>query len=491
MRNLSILIPTFILLFLLQHIATCEQIYTPPDNIALDCGTSTSGTYAAPDGRKWTGDKDSKFGLIEDSSTKSVSTTALTQHSSVHWVPYLTARLSKSQFIYMFPVTVGQKFIRLHFYPAHYQGFDRHDNFFSVKVGPYTLLSNFSASFTADYLEEASFVKEFCVNLEQKQSQQTHFQIDNYTALENVHRLNIGGRSISAAGDTGTYRNWYDDFFYLVAAVVVPSNTSIKLDYSKIPEYTAPEDVYRKLRSMGSNRTENLAYNLTWRLPVDSGFRYHVRLHFCEFDPSVEAVSDRRFRIYIDNQTAEEAFDVIEVAGGKGIPIYNDYVVMIGNIGDKTEHTLFIASHPNNLYSAYADSLLNGLEVFKLNNSDGNLAGLNPLPTMPTAGVEQSKKMQRNGSQYKGKSSRPKSSSLPDALCHHFSLDEIKAATSDFHEALVIGVGGFGNVHKGFLDEGETIVAIKRLNPESRQGAREFKTEIEMLSELRHIHMSL
>ncbi|XWS32979.1 hypothetical protein CRYUN_Cryun22dG0037700 [Craigia yunnanensis] len=62
---------------------------------------------------------------------------------------------------------------------------------------------------------------------------------------------------------------------------------------------------------------------------------------------------------------------------------------MIGNIGDKSEHTLFIALHPNNLYSAYTDAILNGLEVFKLNNSDGNRAGPNPLPEPPIAGVDQ------------------------------------------------------------------------------------------------------
>ncbi|KAK6279974.1 hypothetical protein POUND7_020241 [Theobroma cacao] len=554
MRDLSIIIATLSLFFSLQHVAICAQIYTPPDNIALDCGSSTSGNSAMPGGRKWTGDKDSKVALIEESSSKSVSATALSQSSSILRVPYLTARISISQFTYVFPVTAGQKFIRLHFYPAQYQGFDRSKNFFSVKVGSYSLLNNFSASLTAQYLGEASFFKEFCVNLEQNQSltvtftpsmsmsyafingievvsmptnlyysrlddqglpfigQEAQFQINNYTALENVHRLNIGGNSIPAVNDTGMYRNWYDDYFYLVPAGVVASNTSIKLDYSIIPQYTAPDDVYRTARSMGSNRTENLLYNLTWRLPVDSGFRYLVRLHFCEFDPYVETVSDRRFSIYIDNKTAEAAFDVMEASGGKGRPMYKDYVVMIGNTGDKSEYTLFIALHPKNLFSAYADGFLNGLEVFKLNNSGGNLAGPNPAPQAPPAGNEESspkaeksntkrkllfsiggcgiglliilvllcciivwrhRKMHWYGAYckgsrfccwmdpYKRKSFWAKSSSLPDELCRHFSLDEIKAATSDFHEALIIGVGGFGNVYKVLF---EVLCARKALD---------------------------
>ncbi|WRX21155.1 Serine-threonine/tyrosine-protein kinase [Theobroma cacao] len=506
MRDLSIIIATLSLFFSLQHVAICAQIYTPPDNIALDCGSSTSGNSAVPGGRKWTGDKDSKVALIEESSSKSVSATALSQSSSILRVPYLTARISISQFTYVFPVTAGQKFIRLHFYPAQYQGFDRSKNFFSVKVGSYSLLNNFSASLTAQYLGEASFFKEFCVNLEQNQSltvtftpsmsmsyafingievvsmptnlyysrlddqglpfigQEAQFQINNYTALENVHRLNIGGNSIPAVNDTGMYRNWYDDYFYLVPAGVVASNTSIKLDYSIIPQYTAPDDVYRTARSMGSNRTDNLLYNLTWRLPVDSGFRYLVRLHFCEFDPYVETVSDRRFSIYIDNKTAEAAFDVMEASGGKGRPMYKDYVVMIGNTGDKSEYTLFIALHPKNLFSAYADGFLNGLEVFKLNNSGGNLAGPNPAPQAPPAGNEESSP---------------------------------KAEKSNTKRKLLFSIGGCGIGLLIILVLLCCIIVWRHRKMHwygayckgSRQGAREFKTEIEMLSQLRHIHL--
>ncbi|XP_058200901.1 uncharacterized protein LOC131315714 isoform X1 [Rhododendron vialii] len=72
---------------------------------------------------------------------------------------------------------------------------------------------------------------------------------------------------------------------------------------------------------------------------------------------------------------------------------------------------------------------------------------------------------------------------------HCFSLEEVLIATNNFDDALVIGIGGFGKVYKGFIDDGATMVAIKRLNAESKQGAGEFWTEIKMLSKLRHTNL--
>lgn len=72
------------------------------------------------------------------------------------------------------------------------------------------------------------------------------------------------------------------------------------------------------------------------------------------------------------------------------------------------------------------------------------------------------------------------------SFCCHFSLGEIKVATNDFDEALLIGTGGFGSVYKGSFDGGATSIAIKRANPMSEQGVTEFETEIHLLSHLRH-----
>ncbi|THG16514.1 hypothetical protein TEA_009610 [Camellia sinensis var. sinensis] len=73
--------------------------------------------------------------------------------------------------------------------------------------------------------------------------------------------------------------------------------------------------------------------------------------------------------------------------------------------------------------------------------------------------------------------------------CRCFSLAEIQSMTNNFNEQLVIGIGGFGKVYKGFIDNGATAVAIKRLKAESNQGAEEFWNEVKKFSKLRHTHL--
>ncbi|XP_017697851.2 U-box domain-containing protein 33-like [Phoenix dactylifera] len=70
------------------------------------------------------------------------------------------------------------------------------------------------------------------------------------------------------------------------------------------------------------------------------------------------------------------------------------------------------------------------------------------------------------------------------AIFSEFSYVELKQATMDFDDSLKIGEGGYGSVYKGFLRH--TTVAIKMLNPQSRQGQSEFHHEVEVLSRVRH-----
>lgn len=66
-----------------------------------------------------------------------------------------------------------------------------------------------------------------------------------------------------------------------------------------------------------------------------------------------------------------------------------------------------------------------------------------------------------------------------------FSYKEVKIATSGFSEANVVGRGGFGEVYHGFVGNG-VEVAVKRRAVQSKQGEREFRAEVELLSRLHH-----
>ncbi|WVZ00948.1 hypothetical protein V8G54_027017 [Vigna mungo] len=66
-----------------------------------------------------------------------------------------------------------------------------------------------------------------------------------------------------------------------------------------------------------------------------------------------------------------------------------------------------------------------------------------------------------------------------------YSYKELRNATDDFSQANKIGEGGFGSVYKGRLKDGK-VAAIKVLAAESRQGVKEFLTEINVISEIEH-----
>ena len=372
------------------------------------------------------------------------------------------------------------------------------------------------------------------------------------TAVETVYRLNVDGQAILAGEDTGMFREWGqdDEFIFGQATGQDPFHLTIKIKFTtKVPSYTAPEDLYRTARSMGMNRSVNENYNLTWMFPVDSGFYYLVRLHFCEIAPEITGINQRVFEIFLNNQTADDQMDIIVYADGIGVPIYREFVVMVPE-GGGGRQDLWLALHPNTRARAkYSDALLNGLEIFKLNATDGNLAGPNPNPkhksnvgadqTAPSiekdrrnkvgkplvlAGVvvglvvvvgliffffhlrrlrarKKKKKKTRTVGTSRGTSwwvpfsrsdkgsTQTRFATRSSELCRHFSLVEMRSATNDFSDNFLIGVGGFGNVYRGAIDGGATPVAVKRLNPSSRQGTHEFFTEIDMLSQLRHLHL--
>ncbi|PQM41006.1 putative serine/threonine-protein kinase [Prunus yedoensis var. nudiflora] len=74
-------------------------------------------------------------------------------------------------------------------------------------------------------------------------------------------------------------------------------------------------------------------------------------------------------------------------------------------------------------------------------------------------------------------------SGIPDVK--QYTYKEMKIATEDFSPANKIGEGGFGSVYKGQLKDGK-MAAIKVLSAESKQGVKEFLTEIDVISKIEH-----
>ncbi|KAJ6727020.1 L-TYPE LECTIN-DOMAIN CONTAINING RECEPTOR KINASE S.4 [Salix purpurea] len=69
---------------------------------------------------------------------------------------------------------------------------------------------------------------------------------------------------------------------------------------------------------------------------------------------------------------------------------------------------------------------------------------------------------------------------------NRFSYQELRKATGGFREKELLGFGGFGKVYRGTLPNSDTPIAVKRFCHESRQGLREFSTEITSIGRLRH-----
>ncbi|KAL9672849.1 hypothetical protein QQ045_029102 [Rhodiola kirilowii] len=67
-----------------------------------------------------------------------------------------------------------------------------------------------------------------------------------------------------------------------------------------------------------------------------------------------------------------------------------------------------------------------------------------------------------------------------------FTLHEVAAATDNFRPESYLGEGGFGKVYKGYLARVNQEVAIKRLDRDGLQGAREFLAEVVTLSYVDH-----
>ncbi|KAK9063406.1 hypothetical protein SSX86_017276 [Deinandra increscens subsp. villosa] len=67
-----------------------------------------------------------------------------------------------------------------------------------------------------------------------------------------------------------------------------------------------------------------------------------------------------------------------------------------------------------------------------------------------------------------------------------FSYKELKDATKGFNEKHLLGFGGSGTVYKGVLPDSKAEIAVKRISGKSKQGQKEFLSEVLTVGRLRH-----
>lgn len=551
------------------------------DNYLIDCGGNSSTTL---NGRKFVGD--SSTSNVTFSPVGISAVTASVNSSAPYANLYRTARFFTTTGNYSFKISSpGRHWVRLHFYPFTFKNYSVNSSLFSVNVGSLQLLSNLNVSgeiadrnadtqFSASERPNVAYImKEYLidvnssdlvitfvpgsgsfafinaievvsmpkglfknsVNLLGSSSKETSPDIDSYS-VETMYRLNVGGNSIEPENDSGGLsRSWEEDLYYMytAAAADVISNSSAITYASPNESYIAPLDVYETARVMIDNQVIDKKFNMSWRFAVDSGFSYLIRLHFCELVPS--QATERVFRIYINNQTAADAFNVYALAGANNRAIHSDYVSPLA----EGVNSMWIQLGPDTS-TTNADAILNGLEIFKLSNKNSLVGNTRRIEEAGSPSVKNEKakilwtaigagaggiavtvavivglclfcrkkksmsvKPHSPGwlplflhagseSTYATKASKgtvnSASISAPARRGRRFTFTEVKLATNSFDESRVIGVGGFGKVYKGELEDG-IEVAVKRANPQSEQGLTEFETEIELLSKLRHRHL--
>ncbi|WOH02194.1 hypothetical protein DCAR_0521583 [Daucus carota subsp. sativus] len=533
---------------ILFYLACFSWGFDPADQYYINCGSSTSVTIGS---QVFLGDKlASKYLSSPDNILGTTSSNSIPQSDESGL--YKNARIFTKESKYTFPISrKGRVWIRLYLSPFVYDSYNPNSAAFSVSIPNHMLLSNFKAS--------EAVRKEFLVNVtsgslvitlspsensfaflnalevvsapdilisDDAQSVNPAVKFNGLLtqALETVARVNMGGPTVTSKNDT-LGRTWVPDTKFLLEqnlAESVSKINSVRYPPGGATDDIAPKTVYGTATKMKSEDNPNSNFNVTWVFPVDPGFRYVVRFHFC--DIVSDAPSKIYFNVFLDSSNVLPDLDLTtRNLNFLATAIYMDFVT-----SSISSSKLRVSIGPSPVNDAYPDAILNGLEIMKMNNSLGNLGGMATLPSSSGSGskskvgvivgviigvaiillivgllfyIRRKRRLEQlhhsktwvpisqNASYTMGsKDSHKTTASAGSDIGFRCPFAAVQEATNNFDESWVIGVGGFGKVYKGEFSDG-TKVAVKRGNSKSQQGFTEFRTEIEMLSQFRHRHL--
>ncbi|KAJ7001293.1 hypothetical protein NC653_011660 [Populus alba x Populus x berolinensis] len=334
------------------------------------------------------------------------------------------------------------------------------------------------------------------------------FPVNNFAGLNNfgyevVYRLNMGGPLITSENDT-LWRRWVPDKPYLKHEALAKSasvpTSSIKYGPG-ISSLIAPATVYASAEQMADSETRIQNFNLTWNFVADATFSYVVRLHFC--DIVSKSLNDLYFNVYLNGKMAISGLDLSSIKDELAVSYFKDFVVDASLMSNG----LAVEVGPMGDETGTRNAILNGLEVFKMSSKVNSLDGVFGvdgkmlenhkavvyvgfglmfgafvgLGAMLLKWHKRPQDWQKRNSfsswllpvhagDHSFMSSKTSlgshktnfySSTL--GLGRFFSLSELQEATKNFDSSEIIGVGGFGNVYIGMIDD-STKVAVKRVN---------------------------
>ncbi|PPD67828.1 hypothetical protein GOBAR_DD35293 [Gossypium barbadense] len=333
----------------------------------------------------------------------------------------------------------------------------------------------------------------------------SNLDFDNIPSMDTrkfVH-INCGGREITVndtiyeadydgAGPSTFYRstNWAFSSTGIFLSDDRPDDILV-LDNRQVSVDGDEKQLYESARLAPSS--------LTYYAFCLANATYSVNLHFAEIqftnDRNYSSLGRRIFDVYIQGKQELKDFNIEEEAGGAGIPKVKNFTV---NVTDSTLEIRFqwagkgTTSIPERSIYGPLISAISILDpTYKPpSESDGGIAtaavvgivGGAVFAALLILGILWWKGC------LKQKSTLEQDLKGIELQTTSFTLRQIKAATNDFHASNKIGEGGFGPVYKGTLADG-TVIAVKQLSARSKQGNREFVTEIGMISALQHPHL--
>ncbi|TQD68955.1 hypothetical protein C1H46_045512 [Malus baccata] len=191
-------------------------------------------------------------------------------------------------------------------------------------------------------------------------------------ALQVVYRVNVGGSKVTPFNDT-LWRTWVTDDEYLESesgSKRVYFGGRIKYQGGGASREVGPDNVYNTARVIHSATASIPHVNMTWVFAAVGGYKYLVRLHFC--DIASISIGLLYFNVYVNGKLAYENLDLSMAANYMlASPFYADFVVDGEDSG-----VLSVSVGPSNRSVPYAiDGILNGIEIMRLNNSMGSLEG--------------------------------------------------------------------------------------------------------------------